>query len=327
SFPSSNHTPNLSDNQSSQAQQSTSRASRPARRGLPPISTQAPSATNSPATRHILSRNSSASSTSSVLSPTQQQQQQQQQRSISSGVTSTPTSATLPPAPQSAGRRFARASQQPQSVSASPISAQSSGAPSGQLTSLVITQLNILLSTLKDDKKWEIQAEKIQKLVDAHGMDVSTTYFRRLLQSNAPLIFSPNQNAQRSASDSGSYPLLVSEMQKLTRMPSQAAKIADALDTSTDGDLFKDFDLSTFMDHFRLDPTAKVTLALACKLVSKQDIKTKADAILSNNYSPFLEAIANPTADDISSSFLSSILFRLILDPPRQWNKDAQEHL
>lgn len=160
SFPSSNHTQNLSDNQSSQAQQSTSRASRPARRGLPPISTQAPSATNSPATRHILSRNSSASSTSSVLSPTQQQQQ----RSISSGVTSTPTSATLPPAPQSAGRRFARASQQPQSVSASPISAQSSGAPSGQLTSLVITQLNILLSTLKDDKKWEIQAEKIQKV-------------------------------------------------------------------------------------------------------------------------------------------------------------------
>lgn len=162
SFPSSNHTQHLPDNQSSQAQQSTSRASRPARRGLPPISTQAPSAANSPATRHILSRNSSASSTSSVLSPTQQQQQQQ--RSISSGVTSTPTSATLPPAPQSAGRRFARASQQPQSVSASPISAQSSGAPSGQLTSLVVTQLNILLSTLKDDKKWEVQAEKIQKV-------------------------------------------------------------------------------------------------------------------------------------------------------------------
>ncbi|KEQ88882.1 Not1-domain-containing protein [Aureobasidium pullulans EXF-150] len=326
SFPSSNHTQQFSNSHSSQAQQSTSRASRPARRGLPPISTQPPSAANSPATRHILSRNSSASSTSSVLSPTQQQQQQQ--RSLPGAVTSTPTSATLPQAPQSGGRRFARASQQPQSLSASPISAHSSGAPSGQLTSLVITQLNILLSTLKDDKKWDTQAEKIQKLVDAHGMDVSTTYFRRLLQSNAPLIFSSNQNAQRSAADSGSYPLLVGEMQKLTRLPSQASKIADALDTNTDGDLFKDFDLSTFMDHFRLDPTAKVTLALACKLLSKQDIKTKADAILSNNYSPFLEAIANPTAaDDVSSSFLSSILFRLILDPPRQWNDEAQRHL
>ena len=160
SFPSSKHTQHLADTQSSQAQQSTSRASRPARRGLPPISTQHSSAVNSPATRHILSRDSSASSTPSVLSPTQQQQ-----RSISSGVTSTPTSATLPPAPQSAGRRFARPNQQPQSVSASPISAQSSGAPSGQLTSLVVTQLNILLSTLKkDDKKWETQAEKIQKV-------------------------------------------------------------------------------------------------------------------------------------------------------------------
>lgn len=162
SFPSSNHTQQFSNSHSSQAQQSTSRASRPARRGLPPISTQPPSAANSPATRHILGRNSSASSTSSVLSPTQQQQQQQ--RSLPGAVTSTPTSATLPQAPQSGGRRFARASQQPQSLSASPISAHSSGAPSGQLTSLVITQLNILLSTLKDDKKWDTQAEKIQKV-------------------------------------------------------------------------------------------------------------------------------------------------------------------
>ena len=161
SFPSSKHTQHLPDTQSSQAQQSTSRASRPARRGLPPISTQHSSAANSPVTRHILSRDSSASSTPTVLSPTQQQQQ----RSFSSGFTSTPTSATLPPVPQSAGRRFARPNQQPQSASASPISAQSSGAPSGQLTSLVVTQLNILLSTLKkDDKKWETQAEKIQKV-------------------------------------------------------------------------------------------------------------------------------------------------------------------
>ena len=117
------------------------------------------------------------------------------------------------------------------------------------------------------------------QLVDAHGMEVSTAYFRRLLQSNASLIFSVNQNAQRSAADSGSYPLLVSEMQKLTRLPSQAAKVADALDTSSDGDLFKDFDLSSFMDHFRLDATAKVTLALACKLVTKQDIRTKGNAL------------------------------------------------
>lgn len=108
-------------------------------------------------------------------------------------------------------------------------------------------------------------------MVDAHGMEVSSVYFRRLLQSNASHMF---PNAPRTGSNEGTYPLLVAEMQKLTRSPQQAYKIADALDT-TDGDLFRDFDLSTFMDHFRLDAVAKITLALACRSASKQDIRTK----------------------------------------------------
>lgn len=120
--------------------------------------------------------------------------------------------------------------------------------------------------------KQEADRAKQSQLVDAHGMEVSSVYFRRLLASNASLIF---PNAPRSTADGGaSYPLLVNEMQKLTRNPQQAYKIADALDTS-EGDVFRDFDLSTFMDHFRLDPVAKTTLALACRTVSKQDIRTK----------------------------------------------------
>lgn len=115
------------------------------------------------------------------------------------------------------------------------------------------------------------------QLVDAHGMEVSSVYFRRLLQSNASNIFiTPNAPRTTSAGSdgSGSYPLLVSEIQKLTRTPQQSYNIAEALDTS-DGDVFRDFDLSTFMDHFRLDPVAKITVALACRTVSKQDIRTK----------------------------------------------------
>lgn len=108
-------------------------------------------------------------------------------------------------------------------------------------------------------------------------MEVSSVYFRRLLQSNASNIFiTPNAPRTTSAGSdgSGSYPLLVSEIQKLTRTPQQSYNIAEALDTS-DGDVFRDFDLSTFMDHFRLDPVAKITVALACRTVSKQDIRTK----------------------------------------------------
>ena len=101
-------------------------------------------------------------------------------------------------------------------------------------------------------------------------MEVFTTYFRRLLQSNAPQIFSGSART----TDGGSYQLLVNEMQNLSLDVDQPTKIAESLDT-TDGDVFREFDLSAFMDHFVLDPIARTSLALACRSVSKQDLKSK----------------------------------------------------
>lgn len=102
-------------------------------------------------------------------------------------------------------------------------------------------------------------------------MEVFTQYFRRLLQSNASAIFPSHA---RSAENAGSYQLLVTEMQKILQEPHQAEKISHSLDTS-DGELFRDFDLSGFMDHFRLDPVAKVALALPCRTASKPDLRSK----------------------------------------------------
>lgn len=104
-------------------------------------------------------------------------------------------------------------------------------------------------------------------------MEVFSKYFRRLLQSNAPQIF---PGSAKGGDNSGSYGLLVEEMHKITRDPQQAYKIAESIDT-TEGDLFRDFDLSTFMEHFKLDPVAKTTLALACKTTSKTDLRTKGE--------------------------------------------------
>lgn len=102
-------------------------------------------------------------------------------------------------------------------------------------------------------------------------MEVFSKYFRRLLQGNASQIF---PGPGRGSEPGGSYPILVSEMQKVTQDPQQAYKIAESVDT-TEGDLFRDFDLSTFMEHFKLDALAKTTLALAFKTASKQDLRTK----------------------------------------------------
>ena len=139
--------------------------------------------------------------------------------------------------------------------------------------SISLTQLSILLSTIKENN-FDTQAEKIRSLVDEHGMDVFSTFFRRLLQSNATTIF-PNAVRPQAGSDTAAqYKLLSEEMAKVARDPQQAERIAYALDTN-EGELFRDFDLSTFIDHFRLNPIAKVALVLPMRIVAKLDLRSK----------------------------------------------------
>jgi CCR4-NOT transcription complex subunit 1 len=102
-------------------------------------------------------------------------------------------------------------------------------------------------------------------------MEVFSKYFRRLLVGNAPQIF-PGIN--KPVENPGNYPLLLSELRKISQDPDQARRIADSIDTS-DGDLFKDFDLSAFMEHFKLGPVEKTLLALAFKNTSRSDLSTK----------------------------------------------------
>lgn len=175
-------------------------------------------------------------------------------------------------------------------------------------------------------------------------MDVFSKYFRRLLQNNASQIF---PGSGRATDPTGSYQLLVSEVEKIRHDPKQARMIAEALDTP-EGDIFRDFDVSTFMEHFQLDPVAKIMLALELKTASKSDLRTKgnthlfrytspggtlivaADAILANNFENLLNTIMNPTSDtgdDLPPSYLCSLLDRIIQDPPRNWNEDHKMSL
>lgn len=166
------------------ATQNRSGASSPSRNTFSPTH----SAFNTAQTaRQISSRQSSASSSSSLFSPQSSSQQAPHTRSRNTTSTGSPllasSAAGSTSAIQSSGAfssggggasRFVRASPSlSQSagggspISSSHSSGTHSGAPSGQLTSLVITQLNILLSTIREDKdrtKWENQAEKIRKV-------------------------------------------------------------------------------------------------------------------------------------------------------------------
>lgn len=102
-------------------------------------------------------------------------------------------------------------------------------------------------------------------------MEVFSKYFTRLVAGNAPQIF-PGLN--RPVANPGNYHILVGEMRKIAHDADQATKIAESVESGTE-DIFRDFDLSTFMEHFKLDALEKTLLALAFKLGSRPDLKTK----------------------------------------------------
>ena len=131
------------------------------------------------------------------------------------------------------------------------------------------TQLNILLSTIKENN-FDIQVEKIGKLLNENGMELFEAYFRRLLNTSWPHIFPHTPRPGTGPANAESYRLLESEVLKTSSEPQQAEKIATALDS---GDF--DLDIAAFADHFSLDPVAKTALVLACRSVANTALRSR----------------------------------------------------
>ncbi|KAI1633703.1 CCR4-Not complex component, Not1-domain-containing protein [Biscogniauxia mediterranea] len=214
------------------------------------------------------------------------------------------------------------------SAGASP-STSSPTAGTSSLTKIVVAQVYLLLSTIKEDgdrSKFESQADQLRKLLDDHGMEVFSRYFTRLVAGNAPQIF-PGMN--RPVANPGNYSLLVNEMSKISHDLDQAAKIAESIETANE-DFFRDFDLSTFMEHFKLDALEKTILALAFKFGIRSDLKTKADAILSTNFPTFVNIISRPDYgdhSDLTPAFIAAIVDRYIQGHPPNFNSAAKHEL
>ncbi|KAG6037656.1 hypothetical protein E4U41_004882 [Claviceps citrina] len=208
----------------------------------------------------------------------------------------------------------------------------STNSPTGNnsLTKIVIAQVYLLLSTIKentsDPNKFDTQAEQLKKLIDDNGMEIFTKYFTRLVAGNAPLIF-PNLN--RQGTGPGNYHILVNEIRKISHDADQASKIAESVESGTE-DIFRDFDLSTFMEHFKLDALEKTLLALAFKAGSRPDLKTKADAILSTNFTTFVDILSRHDLEahaDLSPAFVALIIERFLQYHPPSFNASSRRDL
>jgi CCR4-NOT transcription complex subunit 1 len=114
------------------------------------------------------------------------------------------------------------------------------------------------------------------QLIDENGMETFSKYFRGLVTHNASAIF-PALN--RPAATTGNYPFLQNEMSRISHDIAQASKIAESIEQGNE-DLYRDFDLSTFMEHFKLDALEKTILALAFKFGARSDLKTKGTCLM-----------------------------------------------
>ncbi|KAK6856279.1 CCR4-Not complex component- n.t1.c1 domain-containing protein [Apiospora arundinis] len=216
------------------------------------------------------------------------------------------------------------------SAGASP-STSSPTTGNNSLTKIVVAQVFLLLTTLKDDTdraKWDLQRDQLKKLINDNGMEVFSKHLTRLVTQNAATIFSGGSNRPSSAN----YQLLVELMVKISTDVDHAPKIAESIETGTE-DIFRDFDLSTFMEHFKLDALEKTILALAFKLGSRSDLKTKADAILSTNFPTFVNIISRPdvhpnlSSDKQGTDFIAYIVDRYIQGHPPNFNAAAKSEL
>ncbi|TVY33033.1 General negative regulator of transcription subunit [Lachnellula subtilissima] len=244
----------------------------------------------------------------------QQQHQQQPQSIVTAGVTHSPQGSHH--GPLSAG--------------ASPSINSPTGA--NQVTKIVVAQVSLLLGSLKEDKdrnpKWEQQAEQLRKLIDESGMEVFQKFFCRLVAGSAPQIF-PSLNRQVSSANNGNYQLLVEQMDAICTNAEQAGKIANAIETANE-DIFRDFDLSTFMEHFKLDALEKTILALAFKTGPRPDLKTKANAILSTNFTNLVEILADPITyghAQLPIHLLTKTIGQYIQERPPSFDDNAHREL
>ena len=155
-------------------------------------------------------------------------------------------------------------------------------------------------------------------------MEVYTKYFSRLVSNNAPRIFQ-KENTKNAENTAANYQLLDAELRQVLSDPNQAPKIAETIATA-EGDIYKDFDLITFIKHFRLDPVANTILAIAFRSCNRADLRTKAEAYLEEVFESFIQSLATVQAsnDSLTTAVIAVLVESLAASPPR-FREDLQD--
>ncbi|KAI0698481.1 Not1-domain-containing protein [Cytidiella melzeri] len=124
---------------------------------------------------------------------------------------------------------------------------------------IVKAQIVFLLSTLTEENFERNQVE-IRSLSEQHGLDTYLHFIRRLIVHSNNKISSASSPASFDGSSNLPFKLLVQEVQRLARDPFLADRFRDGVDRG-EGDVFRNFDFSRFVERLGLRPLERLVLA------------------------------------------------------------------
>lgn len=108
-------------------------------------------------------------------------------------------------------------------------------------------------------------------------MDIKQKAMRKIIMNNYSYIMSSSSSRSFENSPSSSHRLLGEQIKELASLPQDVeGTFIDVITPVTpDGEVFRDFDVSTFFNHFSLDALQKCVLAVGLKSNPRPDLRNK----------------------------------------------------
>lgn len=209
--------------------------------------------------------------------------------------------------------------------------------PNTPIHTIVRAQIVFLLSTLTDENFERNQMEirsvcagfvsrsyrplinRRLQLSEQHGIETYLHFIRRLILQSQPRLAPAAPPAAFDASTNLTFRLLVQETQRLARDPFLADRFRDGIDKG-EGDTFRSFDLSRFMDRVGLRPLEKLVLSAPFMSTSlgRKELANQASTIIRHDFDNAVLALChNPSFDhaDLSPAQVSKLMCNLLSDP------------
>ncbi|WBW71015.1 CCR4-Not complex scaffold subunit 1 [Schizosaccharomyces osmophilus] len=157
-----------------------------------------------------------------------------------------------------------------------------------KIESIVKAQILFLLSTLREDQ-YDTKLEQIRQLINKNAPGVYHHFLRRLVQGNSYRIFGTGKSSDGLAT----YKLLLDELKSLTKSWALARRFSDAI-SGSDSEVFEDFDIETFLNHFQFSPLERTNILIGLTTSIKPSLSKKASALLKEDFQPLLNQLSNP---------------------------------